>query len=327
MAGPLATAVVFLSPLGILLALGVLLPLAALAMVSRRGGRVRAALDLVAPPRSALAIPVVAAVAAGGLVGLAAAQPVVEQEAVRRVRSDAEAYVVFDISRSMLARRSSGSETRLERAKTAAERIREALGSVPVGVASFTDRALPHLFPTADDTVFRATVSRSIGIERPPPRSTFLTQATALDSLAAIPGERFFSPTAKKRLLVVLTDGETEAPDVSRLARQFSRPPKVDTVYVQFWGRDERVYTRGVPEAQYRPDPSARALLERVAEATGGSVYGEGDLGAAGRKARSLLGGGPTVAQGTRTSRHALAPYLVAVAVFPLGLLLWRRER
>jgi hypothetical protein len=319
--------VVFLSPLGLLLTLGVLVPLAALVVVSRRGGRVRAALDLVAVPRSALAIPVVAAVAAGGLLGLAAAQPVVEQEAVRHVRSDAEAYVVFDISRSMLARRSAGSVSRLARAKAAAGRIRSALGGVPVGVASFTDRALPHLFPSADETVFRATVSRSIGIERPPPRSTFLTLATSLDSLAAIPAERFFSLATKKRLLVVLTDGETEAPDVARIARQFRRPPKIDTVYVQFWRRDERVFTHGVAEPQYRPDPTARALLERVAAATGGSVYGEGDLGAASRKARALLGGGPTVAQGTRTSRHALAPYLVAAAVFPLALLLWRRER
>lgn len=323
----LATDVVFLSPLGLLLALAVLLPLAAILAITRRGGRVRAVLGLMSPPRSALAVPVVAVVAAGGLLGLAAAQPVVEQEAVRHVRSDAEAYVVFDISRSMLARQSGSSPTRLTRAKAAAERIRAALGGVPVGIASFTDRALPHLFPSADETVFRATVARAIGIERPPPRSSFLTQATSLDALAAIPGERFFSPTARKRLLIVLTDGETEPPDVSRIARQFLRPPRVHTIYVEFWGRDERVFTQGVPEPQYRPDPTARALLERVATATGGSVYGEGDVGAVSHESRALLAKGPTVVKGTRTSRHALAPYLVAAAVFPLTLLLWRRER
>lgn len=327
MSTEIAMGVVFLSPLGLLLALGAILPLAALLAITRRGGRVRAVLDLAAPPRSALAVPLVAAVAAGGLLGLAAAQPVVEQETVRHVRWDAEAYVVFDISRSMLARRGTGSATRLARAKAAADRVRTALGGIPVGVASFTDRALPHLFPSADETVFRETVARAIGIERPPPRSSFLTQATSLDALAAIPGERFFSPTARKRLLIVLTDGETEPPDVSRIARQFQRPPRVDTIYVQFWRRDERVFTQGVPEPQYRSDPTARALLDRVATATGGSVYDEGDVGAASRKARSLLGGGPTITQGTRTSRHALAPYLVAAAVFPLALLLWRRER
>jgi len=319
--------VVFLSPLGGLLALGVLVPLAALFEVTRRGSRVRAALDLLTPPRAALAVPVVAAVAAAGLLGLAAAQPVVEQQAVRRVRSNAEAYVVFDISRSMLARRHAGSATRLARAKAAAERIRAALPGIPVGIASFTDRALPHLFPSADETVFQATVARAIGIERPPPRSSFLTQATSLDSLSAIPAERFFSATAKKRLLVVLTDGETEPPDVSRIARQFRRPPRIDTMYVQFWHDDERVFTQGVPEPQYRPDPAARALLDRIATATDGRVYGEGDLGAVSRDARMLLGSGPTIVQGTRTSRHALAPYLVAAAVFPLALLLWRRDR
>jgi hypothetical protein len=317
----------FLSPLGALLALGVIAPLVALAVIAKRADRVRGALDLPRRPRSRLALPTAAAVAAAGLLGLAAAQPVAQQETTRRVRSDAEAIVVVDVSRSMLARRDRSSSSRLKRAKRAAAVLRAAVPSVPVGVASLTDRVLPHLFPTADEDAFRATVERAVGIERPPPRSGLLTTATSLDALAAIPTQRFFSPAAAKRVLLVLTDGESQAVNTGRIARELRRPPAIDTVFVQFWNEGDRVFTRGVAEPQYRPDPGARSALDKLAAATDASVYGEDALGAAARKARGLLRDGPTVVQGSRTDRHALAPYLAAAAVLPLALLLWRRDR
>lgn len=317
----------FLSPLGALLALGVVVPLAALVAIAKRADRVRSALDLPRRPRSKLALPTIAAVVAAGLLGLAAAQPVAQQETVRRVRSDAEAFIVLDVSRSMLARRGPGSSSRLERAKRSANVFRAALPSVPVGLASLTDRALPHLFPSADEDVFRATVERAVGIERPPPRSSILTNATSFDAIAAIPTERFFSPAATKRLLIVLTDGESQAVNAGRIARELHRPPGIDTVFVQFWNKDERVFTRGVPEPQYRPDPGARPALDKLVETIGASVYTENERGAAARKARELLDNGPTVVQGSRTERHALAPYLAAAALLPLALLLWRRDR
>jgi hypothetical protein len=80
-------------------------------------------------------------------------------------------------------------------------------------------------------------------------------------------------------------------------------------------------------EPQYAPDPSARATLDRLAASTGGAVYSENQLGSAGRKARAFLGSGPTVVQGERAGKVALAPYLAVVALFPFGLLLWRRDR
>ena len=325
--GPLSMGVVFLSPLGILVAVGVVLPLCALYATTRRGERVRRLLGVTSLRRLSLLVPILAAIAAAGLVGLAAAQPVVEQTTDRRVRTDAEAYIVFDVTRSMLAKQGADGQSRLTRAKVAADELRSRLPTIPIGIASYTDRVLPHLFPSPDETVFRATVERAIGIERPPPRSSFLTNATSIDSLAAMPVERFFGPTAKKRLLIVLTDGESQSINIGRIARVFSIPPSVHAVYVQFWHRNERVYTRGVPELQYRPDPTARANLDKLAAATDGTVYGEGDIAKVAAKARLLLGPGPTVVRGTRTSRHALAPYLAAAAFFPLVLLLWKRDR
>lgn len=319
--------VVFLTPDGALIALSVLLPLAALAVVTRRAGRIREALRLPVRSRAHLVAPAVAAACAAGLVGLAAAQPVLEETTSRRVRTDAEVFIVLDVTRSMLARANPHAPSRLARAKASARRLRASLGGVPVGVASLTDRVLPHLFPSADEDVFDATVQRAIDIERPPPRSSFLTNATSLDALASIASQRFFSPTAKRRLLVVFTDGESQSVNAARIARLYRFPPAIETLFVHVWGASERVYSRGVPEPQYRPDPEARSHLDALAAATGGAVYDEGDRAAAGRSAREVLGGGPTIAKGLRRDRTALAPYLAAVAILPLAFFLRRRDR
>jgi hypothetical protein len=319
--------VIFLSPLGALIALGVLLPLAAMALVAMRADRLRTTLQVIRLPRRRLAVPAAAAALIATLVGVAAAQPVAQRETTLRVRTDAEVFVVVDISRSMLARSQAGSASRLQRAKAAAIRLRTALPGVPVGLASLTDRVLPHLFASADEDVFRATVRLAIDIERPPPRSSLLTTATNLTSLTALASQRFFSPNASKRVVVVMTDGESQSIDGTRLARFFHHPPGVSAVFVQFWRRDERVFTRGVPETAYRPDPGAHAALEGVAKATDGGLYSEDDVDAATAKVRSLLGSGPTVKQGEHRQRHALAPFLLAAAILPLATLLWRRDR
>jgi len=324
---PAGFSVIFLSPLGLLLAVGVLVPLGAMALVSRRAGRLRTALGVSHAPRSRLLAPTLAAAAVAALFGVAAAQPVAERKTTLHVRTDAEVYMVLDVSRSMLARTSPSSPSRLARAKVAARKLRASLVTIPVGVASLTDRVLPHLFPSADEDAFRATVDVAVGIERPPPRSSFLTKATNLDSLTAMSSQRFFSPRAKRRVLVVLTDGESQSINGARLARFFRLPPGVGAVFVHVWGKDERVFTRGVPEPEYRPDPGARAALEGLARTTGADVYGADRLDAASRQIRSLLRRGPTITQGRRTQRRALAPYVLIVAVVPLVVLLWRRDR
>lgn len=316
-----------LTPIGALLALGLVLPLFALRRIRRRASATRAVLGVTQPPRRSLLAPIAALVAGGLLLALAATQPVFAWTRDRTVRTDAEAYVVLDVSRSMLAQQGLDSPQRIERAKEAAKQLRRALLDVRVGVASLTDRLLPHLFPSSDERVFDATIERSVAIERPPPRASFLTGATSLNALATMRGLRYFTPTSTARVAIVLTDGESEPVANARLGGLFKRDPPIGLVFVQFWNEDEKVFTRGTPEPQYTPDSSARATLERLAASTGGAVYSEGQVGAAGRKARSLLGSGPTVVQGERAGKIALAPYLALVALFPFGLLLWRRDR
>ena len=316
-----------LTPLGALLALGLLVPLVAFRRARRKATSVRGALGVVEPRRRELAPPLVGLVLGGVLLGLAAAQPVFEWTSDRTVRTDAEAFVVLDVSRSMLAQRSLDEPMRIERAKEAATELRAALPDVPVGVASLTDRVLPHLFPSADQKVFEATLERSVGIEQPPPRSSFLTGATSLNALATLRGLRFFTPTSRARLAIVLTDGETQPVSNTRLGGLFRRTPPIEVVFVQFWDEDEHVFSRGVPEPQYVPDPSARPTLDRLAASSRGSVYSEAELGAAKSKARELLGSGPSVVEGEKAGQLALAPYLAAAALVPFGLLLWRRDR
>ena len=323
----MATSLTFLTPYGVLLALGALVPLVVLLGVRRRATRVRVSIGLAGLRPRRLLAPLAALLAASALLGLAATQPILEQTSTRRVRTDAEVFVAIDVSRSMLAKNGPGKPERILRAKAAASELREQLPGVRFGLASFTDRALPHLFPSASVDVFAATLDRSIGIERPPPSSSLLTNATKLDSLTAIRGLRYFSPKARKRLVVVLTDGESLPVAGTRLGTLYRRPPAIEILFIQFWGENERVFTRGAPEPEYRADPSSRALLDGLAASMHGSVYTERQLDSATNKARQLLGEGPTEARGQSRGREALAPYLALAAFLPLGVFLWRRDR
>ena len=316
-----------LTPLGALLALGLVVPLVAFRRARRKATHVRGALGVAEPRHRALALPLIGLVLGGVLLGLAAAQPVFGWTSDRTVRTDAEAFVVLDVSRSMLAQSGVDGPMRIERAKAAATALRASIPDVPVGVASLTDRVLPHLFPSADQKVFEATLARSVGIEQPPPRSSFLTGATSLNALATLRGLRFFEPKSTERLAIVLTDGETQPVSNARLGGLFRRAPAIETIFVQFWDEDERVFSRGIPEPQYTPDPHARAALDRLAASSRGAVYSEDQLGAAKSRARELLGSGPSIVEGKRAGELALAPYLAAAALLPFGLLLWRRDR
>ena len=124
----------------------------------------------------------------------------------------------------------------------------------------------------------------------------------------------------------MLTDGESFDVSPQSVGRRFGRA-SIDPLFLHFWASNERVFTQGAPEPEYRPMPAARSVLDRLAAATQGSVYDEASLGAATRRAREILGSGPTAVQGDRPDRTVLAPYLTVAAFLPLALLLWRRDR
>jgi von Willebrand factor type A domain len=318
--------VAFVSPLAGLIGLGALVAIGLLVAAETRGRRICAALGLVPRGQAAGAAEVVALALVGVLLGLAAMQPVGSRVEPRQGRTDAEAIFVFDISRSMEARAARGEPTRFERALAASKELRASMPDVPVGIASITDRVLPHLFPTTSSNVFTATVDRVLGIERPPPDSSGRGRATALGALAALATNNFYGPNATRRVAVVFTDGESLPSDLGTLrARMFSA--RIQPIVVRFWDEDEHVFTRrGAVERGYRADPGSTDQLALLTEAMRGRTYDEHDLAAAAARAQSLLGSGPTGAQGRELQSVELAAPVAAFAFLPLAFLLWRRN-
>lgn len=315
----------FLTPLGALFAVAALAPLVVLLARQRRGRRIRRALGL-PPPSLASRLPLAVALAAvPGLLALAATQPVVETTQLVRERTDAEVFVAIDTSRSMLAAPGPAGASRLERAREAALALRDAFPSVPIGIASFTDRLLPHLFPTTDRRVFAAVLDESVGIERPPPTFFFSERASTFDALAAAPANEYFSPAARRRLLVVLTDGEIRELELD-LAGAFRRRPRVEPLFVRFWAEGERIYETGVAEEGYRPDPASGALFTQIASQIGGRVHAEGGATGLHADVGELLGTGPTRARTLEGERRPLMPYITLAALLPLGLVLVKRN-
>jgi hypothetical protein len=218
---------------------------------------------------------------------------------------------------------------RLDRAKRLAERLRAALPGVPVGVASFAERALPHLFPSPDAAVFRTVVDESVRISEPLSPRTFSPgeRGTDLGSLADLGANGYFAPSASHRLVVVFTDGESVASYPATLAAAFGGPQPVRTIFVRVWNAADRIYfTDGRPDPKYRPDPGSRRVLEAIASTTSGQMFSEDAAHAIIRQARADLGRGPTKRSGELRSRTPLAPWLVLAAAVPLGAVLRRRN-
>jgi hypothetical protein len=321
----LGVSINFLTPPAALVGLVALVGIGVVLAAERRSRRVARALGLV--PRGPLAgLGAIVAIAVSGiLIAVAAAQPIVSTVGVREGRTDVEAIFVFDISRSMLARRSRGGPTRFERAVEAGKELRSRIPTVPVGVSSITDRLLPHLFPTTSANVFTATLDRALGVERPPPDRSGRGRVTALGALQGLVTGNFYGPKAQKRIAVVFSDAETVPVDVATLRGRLLG--RVDVVFVRLWSAAERVYRPdGQIERQYRPDLDSREYLTGVAEAIEADVFEEDELADVARRVQALVGEGPTGPAGEELESRPLAAYVAGLAFLPILLLLARRN-
>jgi hypothetical protein len=318
----LVAALVFLTPLGGLVAAALVLPLVAVAFAARRERRAREILRLAAPPRVRRVPRLLALGAVPALLGVAASQPALRSETTLRIRTDAQVFYVLDTSRSMLASSGPSAPTRLARAKADAIAIRNALPEFPSGVATFTDRILPDLLPDDDPAVFDSTVEHAVGIEEPPP-STESVVATTLGALAALGTQNFFPPSAKERLVVLLTDGESNAFDAPQVARALASGPGIKLILIHVWARNETVYDQGRPESAYHENDASGEILASLASATGGHLYGEHAVASAIATAKADLGRGPSVVQGQTEETRSLAAYVALAALLPLLFVVW----
>jgi hypothetical protein len=322
--------ITFLTPLGALVALAGVLPIAAMTVARRRLVRACTAVRLT-PPR--IVDGVVTAVALFScvlLLAVAAAQPVVLADSgTLRVRTDAEAMFVFDVSRSMLARQGPTASTRLERGKAAALKLRQDLANVPAGVATLSDRVIPDLFPVPDKPTFDATVQKVVDILQVPPLVP-APNVTNLASVTSIATQRFFTPGVRHRLVVLITDGEGHTDGEGPFAPESIAPmftkAKVKLMIVRVWAPTERIYDQdGRPEL-YRPDPTSAQLLGSLATALGTPTFTDRNLGAAVQTIRAALGEAPGQKESRKLHKQALAPFLALGALLPLVIVLWRRN-
>jgi hypothetical protein len=313
----------FLTPAGLAVALVALVPLAALVLSELRARRVRRLLGLAAPRRTISVLLALSLVLAGILVGAAAAHPVLERGATRYERTDVAAYVVIDSTRSMLAAPSPRSANRIARSRVIATELRKAVPELKVGAASLTDRVLPHLFPSLDEDVYAATLRHSIGIERPPPGRTRVN-ATDLTALQQLGPQGFFPTTPERRIVVVLSDFETDPFSTTKLGAALRRQ-RIEAIFVHVWAAEERIFG-GPADAGYRPNPESLAVVRRLAAAARGAAFPETRVDEASLALRRLVGDGTRRPLWQERSRTELAPYLSLGLLLPLGFVLWRRN-
>ena len=78
------------------------------------------------------------------------------------MRTDAEVYLTFDVTRSMLARETPEGTDRLDRARALGLELHGGLLDFPTGVATLTNRMMPLLFPTGDGRGVKAVLERAL---------------------------------------------------------------------------------------------------------------------------------------------------------------------
>jgi hypothetical protein len=315
--------VTLLTPGAGLVALAVILPLVAFVRTERRAEHVRSLLRLTAPGGSPR-VTVAALVAIALLVGFAAAQPVLERWEDTPERVDAQVLFAFDTSRSMMAARASGEPTRFDRAAAASRRIREALGDVPVGIATMTDRVLPHLFPTSNPDSFDAVLRHAIGVDRPPSDQAQNARTTDLGTTRFVAEGNYFRGS-QRRVLVIFTDAETKRYDLDRLTDAFSTSG-IRTILVRFWAEGERIYSPDGVEETYVSDASSAEAAERYAQAVKGETFDEREIPAVTQAVRAKLGPGTSITRVKTVDIEPLGPFVLLAALLPLSYLLVRRN-
>jgi Mg-chelatase subunit ChlD len=279
--------------------------------VRRRAQRARALGFTVERRPSAASVCAVAAVL---LAAVAAAQPALPGTAVRMTRADAQVWVTIDTSNSMLARPSQEGSTRLSQTRAFAAALRGQLASVPVGLAAMTDRVLPLLPPTSDQSIFSTVLKHTMKPDTPPPHSDFRgLVATSLDLLQQVPQQDFFGH-AKRRVMVVITDGETRGFKPAQIAASF-RSQHEQLIVVRSGGARDRIWLNGHQDSRYRPQFAELGAVEQLARLEHEPLFTTRQVEAVAGAVRQALGDGPMMADGREPVYRSLAPFLLLASL------------
>jgi hypothetical protein len=187
---------------------------------------------------------------------------------------------------------------------------------------------------------FADTVDGAIDVLKPPPPA-FQLVATTFDPLAALRDQGFFAPAARRRVAVLLTDGESityfpqtvgqrltgTLPPVFLSGRQLRPQSPVHLIVIRFGTSQDRVYRAdGTVDPGYRPDLRAPAIVEELTREAHGEAFDGSQLGAAKTALRRAIGSGSKSKHVTQMKTKRLAVYTAGVALLPLGLIVWRRN-
>jgi hypothetical protein len=319
-----------LSPWLLLLALLAVVPVAAIVGTRRRQRRAAAALGL--RPVSGTRVAAEAALAVLALAALAvvAATPVRWQRDTVGERKDAQAYLVIDTSRSMLARRNVEAPDRLETARTTARYLAAALpADVPIGLAAFHDQPLPLVAPTVDRDALRDTLpNANISLPTSPmylsndSYASGTPQSSNYAALVVAAVSSFYSPGTEHRLLFFLTDDDTSSYDAGAVGRILRRAG-ITLFAIRVGSASDRLFYQAGGrvriDAGYRFAAKNARLLASTAEETGGRLVHDWEAGeAVSFTARKL--GPPEPSKVRRLTIEqapedmSLVPALVAVA-------------
>ncbi len=310
--------IVLLSPRAALVGLVFIVPLIALVVRERSARRARSTLGLTHPPVISVLRRVAVLVALAALVAATAAQPARRETSPTPERSDAEIYLTFDVSRSMLAATTPDGRARLERARALGRSVLESIGDVPTGVATLTNRMMPLLFPTGDGRSVSAVIDHSLRIMQPPPVPYTTARESSLSALGLAADRSYFDPTAKKRALVVFTDLDSDAfslPGTLRILRRH----RIEPFVVRVAAPGERVFDPSGRPYAYRSISTVTVPDLRNA---GWAAFEEQEPAPLVAAIRDYLGTGPVARSGRFESQQNLASYAALAALALAGLLL-----
>jgi hypothetical protein len=233
------------------------------------------------------------------------------------VRPDAEIYLTFDVSRSMLAAATPGGRARFDRARALGRTVLAGIGDVPTGVATLTNRMMPLLFPTGDGRSVSAVVDHSLQIMQPPPVPYTTARESSLSALGLAADRSYFDPTARKRALVVFTDLDSDSFSLAGTLRILHRH-RIEPFVVRVARPGERVFDASGRPYAYRSISTVTVAGLRDAN---WHAFEERDKTQLVASIRDYLGAGPVSGSGLVESEQNLAPY-TALASLVLAVLL-----
>lgn len=257
-------------------------------------------------------LPLALRVAALTLLGVALARPQSTQPENNVDLLGIDVVVVLDLSGSM--EETDLRPNRLEAAKTVIEDFIERRSSDRVGLVIFGREAFTYAPLTFDHaSLIRMVRELRLGL--------IDGQGTAIGNGVGVALNRLRHSEARSKVVIVLTDGDNNAGNLSPLqAAQFAQALgiKLYTVLVGDTGNLPAADAPGMPRARYPVNPK---LLEEMAVMTGGLPFSAADTEALAKRFESILQDlERSNLQERGFLRAELFPRFVAVALFLLLL-------